>query len=77
MKIHKLIDKSLRAKGIAAQVSGAIDANIGERGRSVTHLKSHHRIVQQGGKTIVDEHEVTTDPPASEPDTTREGEPDG
>jgi hypothetical protein len=42
-------------------VHGVVAANVGERG-SHTHVssRSRHRIVQRGGRTVVDEHEHET-----------------
>jgi hypothetical protein len=61
MNVHKLIQKRLRGKGLAGQLDAAIAANVGEPGeRTTTRVSSHHRIVQQGGRTVVDEHEVRT-----------------
>jgi hypothetical protein len=61
MNVHKLIQRTLRGRGIAAQVDAAVSANVGERGRTTTtRVSSHHRIVQHGGRTVVEEHDVRT-----------------
>jgi hypothetical protein len=66
MQLRKLIEKRIRHAGnavnAAGDVSAAVSANVGESG-SHQHVsrKSRSRIVQRGGRTIVDEHESTTE----------------
>ena len=66
MDIRKLIDKRIRhaGKGVnaAGDVSAVVSANVAEAG-SHQHVsrKSRSKIVQRGGRTIVDEHESTTE----------------
>jgi hypothetical protein len=61
MNVHKLIQKTLRGRGLAAHVDAAVAANVGEQSRTTTtKVSSHHRIVQHGGKTVVEEHDVRT-----------------
>jgi hypothetical protein len=78
MKIHKLITHSLRAKGLVGHVSAAVNANLdGRDDRSVSRLSSRHRIVQRGGETIVDEHEVRTHSSVPDQPTDEKGETHG
>jgi hypothetical protein len=66
MKVLKIIEKRLRGgtrdANTAADVHGVIAANVGEGGAR-THVSSHsrHRIVQRGGRTVVNEHEHETE----------------
>jgi hypothetical protein len=62
MRLLKVILKNLgnAADGsqIAGEVSGVISANVNEPGTSRTSVRSRHRIVQKGGRTVVSEHET-------------------
>ena len=66
MNVRKIIEERLRGRSrganTAADVHGVIAANVGEQG-SHTHVSSHsrHRVVQHGGRTLVDEHEHRTE----------------
>jgi hypothetical protein len=66
MNLRKIIEKRVRARragfNIAGDVHAVIAANVGEPG-SRTHVssRSRHRVVQQGGHTVVDEHEHETE----------------
>jgi hypothetical protein len=64
VNVLKVIQKfrgGTRGTNAATDVHGVVAANVGERG-SHTHLssRSRHRIVQRGGRTVVDEHEHET-----------------
>ena len=65
MNLRKVIEKSFRREGRGTNVAGGVDAvvsaNVGEPGsRSHLSSRSRRRIVQKGGRTIVDEHEHET-----------------
>ena len=66
MNVFKIIEKRLRGgtrhANTTADVHGVVAANVGQGG-SRTHVSSHsrHRIVQRGGRTVVDEHEHETE----------------
>lgn len=62
MNLRKIIEQRFRSRkhgvNAATDVSAVIAANVGEKpGRTHVSSKSRHRIVQSGGRTIVDEHE--------------------
>jgi hypothetical protein len=59
--IQKRLRGGTRGTTASADVHGVVAANVGERG-SHTHVssRSRHRIVQRGGRTVVDEHEHET-----------------
>lgn len=62
MNLRKIIQRRIRSQkgglNAAGDVSAVIAANVGEK-RAKTHVstKSRHRIVQAGGRTVVDEHQ--------------------
>jgi hypothetical protein len=67
VNVHKLIQRTLRGRGLAGGIDAVVSANAGEHGRTTTtRLHSRRRIVQRGGTTLVDEHEVRTGDAAGE-----------
>ncbi len=65
MKLSKVISKTLRREGKAAQVAGRIDAaiaaNVNESGTTRTRTKTRQRIVQRSGRTVVSEQRIEND----------------
>jgi hypothetical protein len=62
VNLRKIIQRRIRSRkgglNAAGDVSAVIAANVGEKpGRTHVSSKSRHRIVQAGGRTVVDEHE--------------------
>jgi hypothetical protein len=62
MNLRKIIERRFRSQkggvNAAGDVSAVIATNVGEKaGRTRLSSKSRHRIVQSGGRTVVDEHE--------------------
>ena len=80
MDIRKLIERKIKeAKdspntNVAGGVNAVVNANVGERGkRTHTSVSSKRRVVQRGGRTIVDENETTTSTYPPEDSATSEG----
>ena len=66
MKLSKVISKTLRREGQAAQVAGRIDAaiaaNVNEPGTTTrSRTKTRQRIVQRSGRTVVSEQQTEKD----------------
>jgi len=75
MKIRKVINKPFRRKGEGVDVAGAVNAviaaDVGEGGGSHSRVTSRQRIVQRGGKTVVNESSVEY---AGDPETSNSKE---
>jgi hypothetical protein len=65
MRLSKVISKTLRREGNAAQVAGRIDAaiaaNVNEQGTTRSRTKTRQRIVQRSGRTVVSEQLTEND----------------
>lgn len=65
MRLSKVISKTLRREGNAAQVAGRIDAaiaaNVNEQRTSRSRTKTRLRIVQRSGRTVVSEQRTEND----------------
>jgi hypothetical protein len=66
MKLSKVISKTLRHEGKAAQVAGRIDAaiaaNVNEPGTTTrSRTKTRRRIVQRSGRTVVSQQRTGND----------------
>ncbi len=59
MKFRKIINKAFGSQdddvNVAGQVTGAVNANVGERGSQRTRVSSKVRVVQRDGVTEVSE----------------------
>lgn len=59
MKLRKIIDRSFQKQdggvNVAAQVSGVVNASVGESGSQRTRVSSKLRVVQRDGVTEVTE----------------------
>jgi hypothetical protein len=66
VNLRKIIERQFRSRkqgvNAAGDVHAAIAANAGQSG-SKTHVssRSRHRVVQRGGRTVVDEHDHEMD----------------
>jgi hypothetical protein len=65
MRLSKVISKTLRREGKAAQVAGRIDAaiaaNVNEQRTTRSRIKTRQRIVQRSGRTVVSEQRTEND----------------
>jgi hypothetical protein len=75
MRIHKVFKRELksRIKGIRAAggLNAVVSGNVNEPGSTRTRVSSRQRIVQRGGRTVVESEEVTDEDGTELPD--REG----
>jgi hypothetical protein len=75
MKIRKVFKEQLksRKKGVnaASAVNAVISANVNEPGSTRTRVTSRQRVVQRGGRTVVESDEVREEDGTELPD--REG----
>ncbi|HEX2232774.1 MAG TPA: hypothetical protein VHG69_05370, partial [Thermoleophilaceae bacterium] len=75
MKIRKVFKEQLksRKKGVnaAGAVHAVISANVNEPGSTHTRVSSRQRVVQRGGRTVVESEEVRDEDGTELPD--REG----
>jgi hypothetical protein len=73
MNILKLINRRIRhqAGGVDAvgDINAVVSANVGERGRSRTHVSSRQRIVQRSGTRHETRAEKETDGTGAERET--------
>jgi hypothetical protein len=74
VNLRRIIERHLRSRtrgvNAAGDLHAVIAANAGESGAK-THVssRSRHRVVQRGGRTVVDEHEHETDVGETTPPT--------
>jgi hypothetical protein len=65
MRLSKVISKTLRREGNAAQVAGRIDAaiaaNVNEQRTTRSRTETRQRIVQRSGRTVVSEQRTEND----------------
>jgi hypothetical protein len=65
MRLSKVISKTLRREGNAAQVAGRIDAaiaaNVNEQRTTCSRTKTRQQIVQRSGRTVVSERRTEND----------------
>jgi hypothetical protein len=65
MNLYRIIEKHIRGRSRGVNAAGDVHAVVASSAGtgSRTHLSSHsrHRVVQRGGRTLVDEHEHESD----------------
>ncbi|HWB72600.1 MAG TPA: hypothetical protein VG452_10295 [Egibacteraceae bacterium] len=71
MRFRKVVNRPVEVDEDGVRVAGGVNAvvsaNVNERGPSRSRVSSRQRIVQRGGKTVVDEREVVADDGAAGP----------
>jgi hypothetical protein len=55
--IRRRIDKNSGSARVAGAVNAVVSANVNEPGVHHTKVSSHQRVVQRGGRTVVEEDE--------------------
>lgn len=55
--IQRRIDKNTGSVRVAGAVNAVVSANVNEPGAQHTKVSSHQRVVQRGGKTVVEEEQ--------------------